>query len=196
MATQQSTQVPDRVLTDGVITLRKPVPADAPVVAAAIQKSLDHLMPWMPWAGPDYDESSAMEWISNIHDPAAHNFAVTGPDGSFIGSAGVNRIDGLNQLADVGYWLLESATGQGFATRATVLLLRYAIEDVGLHRAEVVMSSQNEPSRRVAERAIEICTGKPASEFLEGTLRGSMKLRGEHHDAHVYAITRPDLLPA
>lgn len=181
------------MLTDGVVTLRAPVHADAPMFAAAVLSSLDHIGPWMPWATADYSEASAKEWMDNVYDPTGHSFVVLGPDGQMAGSAGVNRVSAVNSSADVGYWLRSEATGQGLATRATILLLQYSHEVMGLHRAEILMSTRNDPSRRVAERAIEAYTGRPAAEFLEGTLRGAMQLEGEFHDTLLFAVLQTDL---
>ncbi len=117
-------------------------------------------------------------------DETAHNFIVLDSDGSHVGSAGVNRVDSQNSLANVGYWIAPEATGKGFATRATNLLLRYAIEEVGLNRAEIWISTENEPSRAVAERSMAT---------HEATLRQCLVLNGRAHDAHCYTLLAEEL---
>lgn len=169
-------------LTDGVIVLRTPTLDDADAVVEAVQASLEHLRPFMPWATGAYDVDAARQWINGEIDPAAHAFVIVDGDDRIVGSAGVNRIDSLNDGADIGYWLRPDATGKGYATRAANLLLEYAVEQIGLHRVEIYMSVENTASRRVAERT--------AAQY-EGVQRGRLKIRGRYHDAHMYAFVNP-----
>ena len=166
-------------LTDGVITMRTPTLDDAEAMAAAVQASSDHLHDFMVWATPDYDVDMAREWISGATDANAHPFLILDPAGDVVGSAGLNRVDRVNDRCDIGYWLRPEATGNGYATRASNLLLDYAIGEVGLHRVEIYMAVENEASRRVAERT--------AAEY-EGVLRGRLKYNGRYHDAHMFAL--------
>ena len=54
---------------------------------------------------------------------------------------------------NLGYWVRTSRRGEGIAVRATKLAARYAFENVGLIRVEVVMAVDNSASRRVAEKS-------------------------------------------
>jgi RimJ/RimL family protein N-acetyltransferase len=170
-------------LTDGDLTLRPPTPADAPAIVDGVQASLDALEPWMPWANRRYDETAALDWIHNRVDPSSVPFVLIDGSGQFAGSAGLNGIDDLNARANLGYWVRTGATGNGFATRATKLIAAYGIAKMKLHRIEIIMSVENEPSRRVAERA---------GATYEGVLRGRLLLQGRHHDAHSFAILPGD----
>ena len=144
-------------LTDGNVTLRTPTDEDATAVAAGVQESLQSLQLWMPWATEDYDEAAAREWIHGIIEPSSIRFVITDPSGRIVGSTGLNSIDTLNARANLGYWLRDDATGFGYATGATRLVADYGLTELGLHRLEVLMSVENEASRRVAIRA----TGPP-----------------------------------
>ena len=166
-------------LTDGITTLRSPTDDDAPAVADAVRRSLETLSPWMPWAHGAYGLDDALAWARREIEPDAHPFVVLSDD-RLVGTAGLNHIDSLNRVADLGYWLTADAVGQGHATRATRLLLRHAFETRGLHRIQILMSVENEPSRRVAERVGAV---------HEGVMRGRLLLNGRHHDAHLYAVT-------
>lgn len=105
------------------------------------------------------------------------------------GSTHRNSVAGFGDLneeygiANVGYWLAPDAVGFGYATRATNLLLRYAIEDVGAHRAEIWISAENEPSRRVAERSLAT---------YEATMRQCLRVGDRNHDAHCFAFVQRD----
>ncbi len=172
------------VLTDGVITLRPPNDADAPALVAAVGSSLGELTPFMPWATPAYDEAAALGWIRGEHEPDALQYLIVGDDGEVAGGCGLNLFNEFNRYANLGYWLRSDRTGRGWATRAVVLLARHGLTAVGLERVEIMMSVENEPSRRVAERA---------GASFEGTMRHRLLLHGRYHDAHLYSIIRPDL---
>lgn len=174
----------DGTLSDGTITLRPPTEDDAEVMAALIRASYEHLRPWMVWAKPDHSAEDVLPWIRRTGDETAHNFIVLDPEGAPVGSAGVNRVDSQNSHADVGYWISHEAVGNGYATRATNLLLRYAIEQVGLNRVEIWMSTENEPSRAVAEHSMAT---------YEATLRQCLMLEDRAHDAHCYTLLAEEL---
>ncbi|HUI02697.1 MAG TPA: GNAT family protein [Acidimicrobiales bacterium] len=56
------------------------------------------------------------------------------------------------QNAFVGYWVDEAVAGRGLAPEATVVVLRFAFEELGLHRVEIAIVPRNRPSRRVVEK--------------------------------------------
>lgn len=86
----------------------------------------------------------------------------------------------------IGYWVLGRARGRGLATRAVVLLVRWAIEDTGMGRIEALVEPDNVPSQRVVEHA---------GFHREGHLRAYLDLQpdGRRGDALVYSLLRGDL---
>ena len=56
------------------------------------------------------------------------------------------------QNAFVGYWVDEALAGQGLAPEATVVVLRFAFEELALHRVEIAIVPRNHASRRVVEK--------------------------------------------
>ena len=170
-------------LSDGVITLRPPVDDDLPALADAVRSSQAELAPFMPWADGPYEESSTLSWIRGEHGDE-RSFVITLPSGDIVGACGLNQFSDLNRYANLGYWVRSSATGMGYATRATRLLARHALADVGLARVEIIMSVENQASRRVAERV---------GARLEGVMRSRLLLRGRHHDAYLFSLVRGDV---
>jgi RimJ/RimL family protein N-acetyltransferase len=53
----------------------------------------------------------------------------------------------------VGYWCASGARGRGITTTALRLLSRYAFDELGLERLELVTDPDNHASQRVAEKA-------------------------------------------
>ncbi len=174
------------VLSDGVITLRHPEETDAGALSAAVLASLPELTPFMPWASDQYDGAEALAWIRGEREPDEVRYLIIGDDGEVAGGCGLNLFNQVNRYANLGYWLRTDRTGRGWATRATVLLARHGITQLGLERVEIMMAVENEPSRRVAERA---------GATFEGTLRHRFLLHGAYHDAHLYSLIRSDVEP-
>jgi len=162
------------------VTLREPTPADASVVVQNVRDSHKELSLWMPWATADYDETSALQWINGeLGD--AHRFLIL-YENEIVGSCGLNQLDDLNKRANLGYWVRSDVTRRGIATNATLLLATHGFA-VGLERLEIFMSTRNQASRRVAEKA--------GAQF-EGTARRRLLLGGEFHDAYIYSLLPSD----
>ena len=166
-------------LVDGDLIVRPPDVSDAAEIAAAVQFSINELLPWMVWASPDYGPADAEIWAAKKLDP--YPFVMTTQAGEIIGTTGLNGLDEVNKRANLGYWLRSDQVGHGYATRATKLVARFGLEVVGLERIEVVMSVRNEPSRAVAERS---------GATYEGVARSRLLYDGEPHDAHIFSFIR------
>lgn len=164
-------------LTDGIVTLRPPVEADAPEIVAGVRSSQQELYPWLPWATADYDLPDALQWINLQLDPHPH--VIVDQTNQVVGTTGLNGIDEQHGRANLGYWLRTDRSGNGFATRATSLLAHHGLTTLGFHRIEIIMSVENEPSRAVARRSGAV---------YEGVLRNRLLLHGRLHDAHSYSI--------
>ncbi len=170
-------------LRDGITTLRPPVEADAPAMAAMVRSTHELLAPWMPWSAPDYGTERALEWIRGIHDETEQRFLIVDGD-DFVGACGLNRVDPLHRTANLGYWLSLGATGRGHATRATRLIAAHGLASDDIECVYIQMSVHNEESRRVAERAGGV---------YEGVLRSRLLLHGARHDIHSFSLTAADL---
>jgi ribosomal-protein-serine acetyltransferase len=178
-----SMPVDPSILRDGDLTLRPPMPADTEAVANAVSASLVELAPWMPWATPDYSVEDAADWIAG-NPGDLYRFAMFVDDGSdVIGTCGLNHYDPLNLIANLGYWVRSDHTGRGLASRAARLLARFGLERAGLRRLEIVVSTANPASVRVAQKIGAV---------HEGVARSRLLLQGEEHDAHMFSVVRGD----
>ena len=89
-----------------------------------------------------------------------------------------------DSVVGIGYWVAPGAQGNGLATRAVVLLSRWALHSAGAIRVEALLEPTNFASRRVVEK----------SGFQsEGQLRLYMNLDGHPADALVYSLLLTDL---
>lgn len=161
---------------------------DAPDIVQAVQESIKQIMPWMGWCTPTYDLSTATEWLETLPQAwqagTQYTFAITDTEnGLFLGSTGLNQLNYIHRLANLGYWVRTSATRRGVASRAARLVARFGFEKLGLLRAEIVVAVGNQPSLRAAEKA----GVRP-----EGVLRNRLIVRDCVMDAVMHALTPQD----
>jgi RimJ/RimL family protein N-acetyltransferase len=82
-------------------------------------------------------------------------------------------------VAELGYWVKAGARGRGVATRAVVLVARFAFDELGAARVQLVTEPDNVASQRVAEKAGFI---------REGTLRSFLSFKGRRRDAVMFSL--------
>lgn len=71
----------------------------------------------------------------------------------FAGEVNLSSIQrGPFQGGDLGYWVDRGLAGRGLVPEAVVVVLRFAFEDLRLHRVQVSIIPRNTASRRVAEK--------------------------------------------
>lgn len=179
----------DIELKDGAITLLPNKAIEAGAVYAAVIESMPELRRWMPWAHPGYSVADSQNWLKMSaecwRDETAYEFAIIdGRDGSYIGGAGLNHLDRLNKVANLGYWVRSRRCQRGIATRAARLLVRFGLETLKFNRIEILAAVENRGSQRVAEK-----TGA----VREGILRNQLSLPDGIHDAVIYSIIPSDL---
>ena len=74
-------------------------------------------------------------------------------DGVLAGEINLSSIQrGPFQSCYVGYWVDERHAGKGLTPEAVVVVLRFAFEELGLHRVQVAIIPRNAPSRRVMSK--------------------------------------------
>ena len=158
------------------------------MVFAAVQESMVPLSHWMPWCHPDYSIADSEGWLkitkSSWEEDSAYEFAIIdSKDGSYIGGCGLNHIDNVNKLANLGYWVRSSRCKQGIATRAANLLIQFGLHTLKLNRIEIVAAMENSASRRVAAKVGAV---------QEGILRHLLSMPDKVHDAVLFSIIPAD----
>jgi len=104
-------------------------------------------------------------------------------DGKLIGGVLFRTMDIEHGTAEAGCWLEPSAAGKGLVTRASRVIIDWAIEERGLHRVEWQVSAANAASIAVARRL---------GMTKDGVLRESYAHRGERHDMEVWSVLAPE----
>jgi len=178
----------DIELNNGLIRLYPPKLGDAAGLFEAVRESIDDLKPWMGWCHDDYAVEETLRWIEDLpsawENNAEYQFVITETDkGTILGGCGLDHLNRVSQMANLGYWVRSSHRGEGLASQAASLAARFAIEQLGLARVEIVVAVGNHASLRVAEKL---------AATREGVLRNRLLIRAKAHDAVMHSLIPQD----
>ncbi len=173
---------------DDRITIRPYQTGDVDALYEAALESRQAVYPWLAWCHPNYSRNDSLSWVSTRKDSWEsdwdYSFVISDREsGRFLGGVGLNQINRLHQLCNLGYWVRSSATGAGVATRAVLLVSRFGLEEAGFNRLEIVAAIDNHASQRVAEKA---------GALKEGVLKMRIIVHNMVYDAVLYSITREE----
>lgn len=97
---------------------------------------------------------------------AAYTFGIF-VDSLLCGEINLNGVArGSMQSATIGYWIDRAKAGHGYIPEAVVVLMRYAFEQLRLHRLEICIIPRNANSLRVVDKLEWRFEGR-AERFLE-----------------------------
>ena len=101
--------------------------------------------------------------------------------GVFCGEINLNSVQrGPFQSSYLGYWIDEEQAGNGYIPEGVVILLKFAFEELKLHRVQISIVPRNRASRRVVEK-LKLREEGVAERYLE--------INGVWEDHVRYAIT-------
>ena len=156
-------------------------------VAAVASACLDpEIERWLALVPQPYTEDHARLYIQDCIEAPENRrpFAITdATTGDVIGSIDmhINRL----LIGHVGYWVASEARGRGVAPDALRALSKWAIDDLGLGRIELVTDPDNIASQRVAEKA---------GFQREGVLRSMLLNRdGSRRDGVMFSVLPGEL---
>jgi RimJ/RimL family protein N-acetyltransferase len=167
---------------------------DAPLLKDAVDSSLEHLQPWMPWA---LDEPQTLEQKIELVELFRSSFAAgenftygifAAGEAELLGGTGLHPRVGPGGL-EIGYWVRASATRQGIVTESTAALTRAGFEVCAADRIEIRIEPRNEASFGVPRKLGYV---------EEATLRRRLPGRegGPLRDVTIFTMFREDLDPA
>ena len=165
------------------LDLRPLAPPDAVAVFAmrsdpVVQRYGSHPAWTDPQQAVAYIERNIQAMAAGTHVQLA---VVRRTDAATIGTVTLYSLDAQCRRADVGYALLMSEWGRGYANEAVTALLDWGFEHLALNRVEADIDPRNAPSARLLERL----------GFLrEGHLRERWIVDGEVCDSWIYGLLR------
>ena len=178
---------PDPPLEDGPARLRFLEDRDVPVFTRALQDptvSVNAYGGHLPANG-----DVVARYVTGFRDKAAAGegilLSIAGAEDDEM--AGLAMLFGINERnldAEIGFWLAPWARGRGVGTTGVRLICRWAFESCGLERVHANTSPENEPTRRLLDRA---------GFHFDGTLRGAARLAsGPREDLVTYSLLHTD----
>ncbi|HZQ81232.1 MAG TPA: GNAT family protein [Gaiellaceae bacterium] len=183
---------PYRIETDRLVIRCYDPAADAPLLKEAIDSSIDHLAPWMPWA--QFEPQTLAEKVELLRRFRAgfdadenYTYGVFARDESrLLGGSGLHPRGGPASL-EIGYWIRADALRQGYAAELTAVLTRAAFEICSVERVDIQIDPENERSAGVPRKL---------GFTHEGTLRRRLppkKEGGARRDDMLFTMVREEL---
>ncbi len=133
-------------------------------------------------------EKFAEQWLAVYETGRAERtregFAIVdAPSGRFLGAAVVPAIDVEGRTMELGYAVAREARGRGVAAAALAQLTTWALDERGALRLVLLISVDNEASKRVAERCGYV---------REGTMRSVHVKQGRREDTELWSLLPGD----
>jgi RimJ/RimL family protein N-acetyltransferase len=133
----------------------------------------------------------AERWVERYEEGRAkgdrEGFAILDESGAFLGLAVVPTIDREARTVELGYVVAPAARGRGVATEVLRRLTDWTFAELDPVRIELLISVDNEGSKRVAERCGYV---------KEGVLRSTHFKQDIWEDTEVWSRLRSDPAPA
>lgn len=156
-------------------------PTDAAALKAAIDASLEHLRPWMPWAKDEPEDLQAKierlrRWRGQFDLGRDFVYGVFSPDErEVLGSSGLHTRVGEG-AREIGYWIHVDHVNQGLATEVAAALTTVAFEIDAVVRVEIRCDPRNVRSAAVPRKLgfVHEATLRRRTKDPEGDLRDTM----------------------
>lgn len=132
-------------------------PCDATKFKQAIDSSIAHLLPWMPWAKDEPEDISAKVKRLRLYRGQFdlgidYTFGIFDKnENALIGSTGLHTRLGIN-AREIGYWIAYDYINKGFATESTMALTKIGFELENLEKIEIHCSVDNLRSQNIPNK--------------------------------------------
>ncbi|MFI7698253.1 GNAT family N-acetyltransferase [Nonomuraea sp. NPDC049480] len=155
------------------VAIRRLSRGDRAEFLALHRESADLLGPWMP-GRPIITPEAFDAYVARFDEQVHEGFVICHSDtGAIAGRANINNIiRGTHQTGTLGYCAFASTTGRGYMTEGLRLLVRYAFDELELHRLEANIQPANTPSLNLIKRVGFRREGySPGFQFIDGAWR-------------------------
>lgn len=157
---------------------------DAPsIFAYARDPEIARLGMWPPSTSLEETRDEIVAIIEGYQGGAQWTWAIEQTcDHTVLGRCDLLRYRPDHRNAEIGYALARHAWGQGYATEAMRALVRYAFDELALHRLEALVLDFNVASIRVLEKI---------GMRREGIKREAYYIDGQFVDLFCYGLLAP-----
>ncbi|UYW02026.1 GNAT family N-acetyltransferase [Flavobacterium agricola] len=160
---------------------------DAPAIFDIIATQKLYLGQWLPFIKHTNQVSDTENWIASLlqkpKEALEFTFAMK-VNQQIIGLISLLRTDLANNKTEIGYWVSESFSGQGFTTLATQAICNYAFNTLHFNRITIKCGSLNFASQAIP---------KKLGFTFEGIERQAEQLQPNlFHDLHVFSLLKSE----
>lgn len=184
-------QGPDLRLERGRIYVRPPVQRDWRTWAELRAESREFLVPWEPtWTYDALTRGAFRRRLrmnrGEMRQGVGYSLLIfRSADDALLGGVTLSNVRrGVAQAANLGYWIGQRYSRQGYMTEALMATLDLAFGRLGLHRVEAACLPQNAASAGLLLK----CGFRE-----EGFAREYLRINGKWQDHRLFAILRGDL---
>jgi ribosomal-protein-serine acetyltransferase len=130
-------------------------PQLAPDLFALVDANRKHLRRWLSWV----DSNSQVEHTSHFIRARLMDFAnglglgtAIFYRGQLVGTLGTAKMNPVDRVVELGYWISAEYEGRGIITRACRTILRYLFAERGFNRVQIRCATGNHRSCAIPER--------------------------------------------
>lgn len=149
-------------------------------------KNYRHIAQWMHWIGNMTSRSFIDNFIKGSIERkkqgSEHAFVIM-LDKKIIGRVGIYKIDQLNRIGEIGYWIGREYEGNGYVLNSVKFLVQHAFKKLELNRLEIRCGEDNSRSQRIPEKL---------NFTQEGLLKEAELLNHNFQNLFLYALCRSD----
>lgn len=141
-------------------------PGDGAMYHEMLRASWDHLYEFLPASLMAIHSAEDAEVVFRrlMADWTLRNLFIFGlwdkATGTYVGESYLANADWDVPRVEVGYFIVQASTHQGYATEAARVTIRYAFEHLHVLRVDLRCAADNAASRRVAERCGFVYEGR------------------------------------
>ena len=162
------------------------VPQFASQLFALTDQNRDYLKAWLPWLDTVREVDDTKKFIELQLQKFARgeglHLSIFNKD-RIVGVLGYDRLDQINGIGIIGYWLAEECTGKGIMTKAVKELIPLGFDNWHLQKVEIHCAIDNIKSRAIPEKL---------GFRKEGTIRRTAKIDDKHQDHVIYGLLKEE----
>ena len=179
--------MPSKIESERIV-LESAFPPSFALATEIFEKALpsyETLVQWIPWPNkvkrPEDEYGYLLNWVKrHWEEGSGFTYIIRNKDTkAFAGLIDFFKYDDKGKTAEIGYWLINEAVGNGYVTEA-VRAVEKTVFEQGVNRIQIRTDTRNVRSFKVAER----CGYR-----LEGVLRaaGWADYFQDYRDENVYS---------
>lgn len=175
-------------IDDGELRIRSVRTRDARELERVLLENRPWLQPWEATLPGGSGRWNVRGSIRSLLDQASARTAmpfILEVDGAIVGQLTVSNIQyGAVSSASLGYWVSQSVAGRGYTPIAVAAVTDYCFNTIGLHRMEICIRPENQPSLRIVEKL---------GFRYEGRRNRYIHIDGDWRDHFCFALVREEV---